>query len=304
MDVNAQSTNTCPGESVPPKIEQTDPRKEHITFGKHKDTPIDQLPHAYIKWLVKNQIYKGKSSLTEGLLALNHLTKNREGQITPADPTAASHKRKLSSQEVVAAAPSAKKTATSVKDEQATPGEAPCYRFTFGKHKDKTLDDVEPKYIDWLIMKGLHEDEDKDDLRDALRRKGIITGRDGPPYTRTWIAPSIHNANPRDRNLYEGDGPRWISDTDAAKYFRVSERMMHRARIPMLSKQMLDAYFEFGSIVVDVMPPKRWLFHVFCYAEHFRTVVDPREALERLLGKNRRREREMMNEVSREVDLW
>ncbi|KAL8647432.1 MAG: hypothetical protein Q9226_006430 [Calogaya cf. arnoldii] len=299
VDVNAQSTKTCPGENVPPKTEQTDPRKEPITFGKHKDTPIDQLPLAYIKWLVKNQIYKGKLSLTEGLLALNYLTKNSEGQITPADPAAASQKRKLSSQEAVAAAPSAKKTATSVKDKQATPGEAPSYRFTFGKHRDQTLDDVEPKYIDWLIMKGLH---DKEDLRDALRRKGIISGRDGPPYTRIWIAPSIDNANPHDPNIFNSDGPRWISDTDAAKYFRVSEKMMHRARIPMLSKQMLDSWIDFGSIVVDVNPPKRWLFHVYCCAEHFGTVGDQKEALERLLGKNRRREREMMDQVSREVD--
>lgn len=237
-------------------------------------------------------------------MALNYLTKNREGQITPVDPATVSHKRKLSSQEVVAAAPSAKKTATSVKDEKTTPGEAPTYRFTFGKHRDQTLDDVEPHYIDWLIMKGLHEDEDREDLRDALRRKGMITGRDGPPYTRTWIAPSIDNANPHDPNFFDGDGPRWISDNDAAKYFRVSEKMMHRARIPMLSKQMLDAWIDFGSIVVDVNPPKRWLFHVFCCAEHFGTIVDPKEALERLLGKNRRREREMMDEVSREVDLW
>lgn len=90
--------------------------------------------------------------------------------------------------------------------------------------------------------------------------------------------------------------PLWISDKDAATYFGLSDPALASAGVHLVTSAELDQYSEGGSLFARTGGRRWWLYPVFACAEHFNTASPgtARQALQRFLGKNGKRESEIM----------
>ncbi len=208
------------------------------------------------------------------------------------------------------------------------PSSVDLYHLDFGKHKGKLLDKVPSDYIDWLIRNEVHTSRPA--LATALRALGKLDASDAAHQDTKLKAPSAHqdtkckapSAN-RDAKLkapsahqetkwkapsvtqakercffdpFLGD-PLWISDKDAATYFNLRDSALASAGVHLVSSIELDMFAQIGgSMFTQAGGRRRWLYQVFACAEHFKTASPgtARQALQRFLGKNKRREDEIM----------
>ena len=178
---------------------------------------------------------------------------------------------------------------------------ADLYRLDFGKHAGTPLDKVPLNYFGWLIRNEVHTSRPA--LATALRALGKLDAPAGAPDaahqdTRTkWKAPSVSKA--KEQCFFDpflGD-PLWISDRDAATYFNLRDSALASAGVHLVSSMELDMFAQVGgSIFTQGGGRRRWLYQVFACAEHFKTASPEtaRQALQRFLGKNKRREDEIM----------
>ncbi len=179
------------------------------------------------------------------------------------------------------------------------PNSADLYRLDFGKHTGTLLHKVPSNYIDWLIRNEIHTSRPA--LATALRALGKLDAPTGAPNAAhqdiTWKAPSVRQA--KEQCFFDpflGD-PLWISDRDAATYFNLRDSALANAGVHLVSSMELDMFAQVGgSMFTQGGGRRRWLYQVFACAEHFKTASPEtaRQALQRFLGKNKRREDEIM----------
>lgn len=78
------------------------------------------------------------------------------------------------------------------------------YRLEFGKHRGKTLDEVPPTYINWIIGEKIYDKGIHPDLKASLLARGMIMDHDGP-------STSLANASKKDpikpNNSSKSDNP-------------------------------------------------------------------------------------------------
>ena len=178
------------------------------------------------------------------------------------------------------------------------------YILDFGTHAGERLSNIPSSYIDWLVKNRVYEK--RPDLAAALREEGLLLDSCAPDTTiPAWKAPNVHGLS--DSRFYDPltQAPRWISDVDASRYFRLSEPLLSESGVHLVSEADLRQSTEFVELLKSSAVPKRWLYHVYVCAGRLGTVggvnvvggsagagtVD--EALEDFLAKNRRREIEI-----------
>lgn len=269
-----------------------------LTFGKHKNQTLSSIPPDYLSWLVKEHIYDSKPVLRAALIAANYLAPT-----APDTPPSTPRKRKVSDESEIALPPSSQKKLAISKEAKQNGTmlnyDGSAYILDFGKHAGSKLRDVPSDYITWLIRIGVHEK--RRDLATALREEGMLAEDSArtadPANSSTWRAPSPHSA--ADSRFHDPltQSPRWISDADASRYFNLSDPLLSNMGVYLVSEEHIKRSSEFGELVAVWKGPKRWLYQVYVCAG--RVGCDsPRgrdEALDEFLGKNRRREAEIMD---------
>ena len=204
-------------------------------------------------------------------------------------------KRKRSTEDVVDESPDSKRPLRAISEgdpqinqERAVgPTIVQPYRLDFGKHRDKTLDEVPSQYVDFLVDEGVYQNRPA--LTSALRARGLL--RDGSRSKAdieaglsSWRKPSLDEM--MDSRMWDDDEEeaRWISPSDARKYFKITSNLLQKARLkPLLGKASHQLA----------------LYQVYACAEHFGTVTcsTTRQALKDFLSKNEQREREILAEA-------
>ena len=172
------------------------------------------------------------------------------------------------------------------------------YIFDFGKHAGKRLREVPSRYISWLINEEVYTNRPA--LATALRALGRLDAAPWPSLRdSTWKAP--HFSEAQEQCFFDPylDAPLWISDQDSARYFNLRGPTLASAGVYLVSSEELESYSEFGSMFVKCGGHRRWLYPVFACAEHFNTAIPrtARQALQKFLDKNKKRETEMMDEL-------
>lgn len=282
-----------------------DEQPYRMTFGKHKNQPLSEVPPDYRSWLIAKEIYADKDDLRAALIQGKYVSPPAtEPKSPPSTPT---RKRKVSESETAVSPSSAKKIAISKEAKRngtMLNYDGTAYILDFGKHAGRKLSDVPSTYISWLITTGVYEK--RSDLTAALRKEGSLVNNCTPDIVdSTWRAPSAHNAS--DSHFYDPltQSPLWISDVDASRYFRLGEPLLSNSGVYPVSEADLRRSAEFAELLTVSKVPKRWLYQVYACARRFSTVGGgtlvgggarantAQEALRDFLGKNRRREGEI-----------
>lgn len=249
-------------------------------FGKHRGLTFDEVPVAYIDWLVQNEIRFDHAIFRA---ALNEYRGTQQAKLQPLLPTDPNPKRKRTfSQTGLPSSPAlSKKHHSSPQDltlsknpnrvPEAAGTSSNLYRLTFGKHAGKTVDELPSSYIEWLMKNGILKSNP--DLASAIKKMA---------HSRlvSWSRPNLRDTHdPRffDRDTYAA---LWIAKTDVETYFNIDEHLVALAKIRPLVKRG----HRYG------------LYPIFVCAQHFRTVMDGTadQALARFLNKNRKREEEIV----------
>jgi len=145
------------------------------------------------------------------------------------------------------------------------------YRFPYGKHAGKTLNELPFSYINWLLNNDISKSNP--DLASALETKGRSR-------LASWTKPSQQDT--QDPRFFDQDtyAALWIAKTDVGKYFNIE--------VPLLA-------------LVNVWPTVKrgrryWLYPIYVCAKHFRTVLKGTadQALAEFLDKNRYREQQII----------
>ena len=160
-------------------------------------------------------------------------------------------------------------------------------RLNFGKHRDKTLDEVPSQYVDFLVDEGVYQTRPA--LASALRAKGSLanTSRsktDIESGLSSWRKPSLDKMI--DSRMWDDDEQEalWITPSDARKYFKTTSFLLQKARIKPLARK---ASYQ--------LP----LYQVYACAEHFGTITSgtTQQAFKDFLSKNEQREKEILAEM-------
>lgn len=260
-------------EEIEAMLEQQDfgseARPYELNFGKYKGLTLNDVPAAYITWLVDNEVHLHREDLKAALEEHRQPQEMREQEVLSLNSNS-DRKRRLSQTELQSASPSPKKQhlsaehlSSSNNDEnahKAVRASSCAYRFSFGKYTGCTLDEVPLAYIKWLVEEEVYRKFK--DLTSAL--KGYLR-------LANWIKPGTINGRFLD---YYTEEPLWISADDAKIYFHLSSRLLQLADVLPLSGGQ-----------------RYWLNQAFHCAKHFRTVTDGStyQALARFLKKNKRR---------------
>ncbi len=276
-----------------------------MTFGKHKNQTLDELPPSYRSWLIEQKIYADKAELKAALVEGNYLASATAPEVPQSTPT---RKRRASIESEIDVTPPfrAKKVAISREaksNDTMLNYDGSAYILDFGKHAGSKLSDVPSTYISWLIEKGAHEH--RPDFAAALHEQGLLGENDnstpdvlGNP---TWRVPSVYDTT--DKRFYDSltQSPLWISDNDVSRYFGLSEPILSQFGAYLVSEAELKRNTEFPELFTVSKGPKRWLYQVFtCAGRNGGTLKGGRtanEALVDFLGKNRRREGEIWDSM-------
>jgi hypothetical protein len=182
------------------------------------------------------------------------------------------------------------------------------YRFNFGMHRGKLLDETPPSYIQWIIRENIAAG--RSDLKEALdqyksraatnssRASGLIEARDAlqsnnpsssaPASARIqadWIVPRLSHAPSRFRDFGED---LWICNRDTRRYFSLSAEEI--SRLPLVSKNP-----EMGR-------ERYWLYHVWDLARVRRGKKGANEGLGQFLGRQRERIEKVWDEMG--LTVW
>jgi uncharacterized protein (DUF3820 family) len=275
-----------------------------MKFGMHKNKRLHELPKDYRNWLIDYEIYADKEDLKAALIEGKYLAAAAVPKPPPSTPT---RKRKASESETFTPPSSKKKLAMSKEAKRngtMLNYDGTTYILDFGTHAGKRLSNVPSSYTDWLVETRVYEK--RSDLAAALREEGLLVDTCAPDTTiPAWKAPSVHGLS--DNRFYDPltQAPRWISDLDAFRYFRLSEPLLSESGVYLVSEAELRQSTEFVELLKSSDVPKRWLYQVYVCARRAGTVgggnlvggsagagtVD--EALRDFLEKNRRREIEI-----------
>ena len=275
----------------------------HMKFGKHKGQTLQDVPPSYLSWLIEQKVYTDKEDLKAALIQGKYLSSAVGPESSPSAPT---RKRKVSeSEEAVPKKFAISKLAKNNGTMLNYDGSA--YILDFGTYAGQKLSDVPFEYISWLIRTGVHQK--RSDLAAALHEAGLLVGRCSTDITDpAWRVPSAHETN--DSRFYDPltQSPRWISDIDVSHYFRLGEPLLSRAGACLVSEAELRRSMEFPELLTCSKSPKRWLYQVYACAGQIGAVSGDGsrcdtadEALRDFLGKNRRREREIWDEMGLET---
>ncbi|KAL8809902.1 MAG: hypothetical protein Q9200_003020 [Gallowayella weberi] len=276
-----------------------------LSFGKHKDHTLREIPQGYRDWLVNEKIYVSKPDLEAALIANNDLAPT-----APGTPPHIATKRKLSDvSESTVLKPSPKKVLISKEAKRngtMLNFDGSTYILDFGKNAGKKLREVPSEYIFWLIANGVPEK--RRDLADALHVEKMLAVDSRYTPDPAWRAPSFRSSA-NDSRFYEPmtQAPLWISDYDVARYFGLSGELLSRMGAHLVSDTEIMRSTEFGELMAMVKGPKRWLFQVHaCAGKVGSDSVDGTkpyeghdEAMKQFLGKNQRRETEIMGSLGR-----
>ena len=209
-------------------------------------------------------------------------------------------KRKRSTEDVVEESPDSKKPLKAInkgdpgikQDRAVGPVSDTPYRLDFGKHRDKTLDEVPSQYVDFLVDERVYQNRPA--LASALRAKGLLgdTSRGKANIESrlsSWRKPSLDEM--MDSRMWNEDEEeaRWITPSDARKYFKINSHLLQHVRIKPLPQK---ASYQ--------LP----LYQVYACAAHFKTITSgtTQQAYENFLSKNDQREREVVAEAGYFVD--
>ena len=285
-----------------------------LTFGKHRGLTIDELSSGYRQFLIEKKVYDRYPDCKAALIAAGYLETSQPADSEPISP---SRKRKALEQSVPSSPQALKRPALSAGQDTKVAAEhtgnqqaADLYFLDFGKHAGKRLRDVPAGYIEWIISNEVYAN--RPPLEFALKALGKLDATDkvalkapGNPDTTApalkdskWKAPPISEArDPCFSDPWLGS-PLWISDRDAATYFGLRDHTLTAAGVHLVGNRELDACTIEGSMMHGG-GRKRWLYPVFACAEHFGTPATgtARQALKAFLGKNRRRESEIMGQL-------
>lgn len=276
----------------------TRPEPYRMTFGKCQGSTIQELRPDYRGWLIGAKAYEHHPDLTSALIAGGYLQPIGETDCQAVSPA---RKRKALEPTVPSSSPppekpalSAVQSSNSVPERADNQQAAELYYFDFGMHAGKTLREVPPSYLDWLINKEIHTS--RPTLAAALRILGRLDSPRPALKESSWKAPAVSEA--RGKCFFDPllGSPRWISDKDTVTYFNLRVPMLARAGIRNLSDKGLDMYTDYGSMFCLSRVPRRWLYQVFACAEHFNTAFPgtAQQALQKFLAKNEQREGEIM----------
>jgi len=255
-------------------------RPYKLDFGIHQGLTFDEVPVAYIDWLVRNEINYDREDFRA---ALDEYRGTQKANVQPLSPTTSNAKRKRtfsqtglpSNSAISRKQPSAPQGHALPKENSQIPEVAgpssDLYRLSFGKYAGQTLDELPSSYINWLLKNGISKSNP--DLASALEARG----RSG---LGSWTIPKPPDTqDPRffDPDTYEA---LWIAKTDTWKYFKIDVHLLALANVLPLAK---------GD-------RRYWLYPIYVCAKHFRTVVKGTadQALAEFLDKNRYREQEIM----------
>lgn len=169
------------------------------------------------------------------------------------------------------------------------------YRFNFGMHKGKLLDETPPDYIQWIIKANIAAS--RPDLREALDQyksraatnsspasvliqardvfKNNSTSSSTPASVKVqadWILPRLSHAPSRFRAFGED---LWICNRDTRRFFSLSAEEM--SRLPLVSKNP-----EMGR-------ERYWLYHVWDLARVRRGKKEADEGLGQFMRRHRGR---------------
>ena len=255
-------------------------RPYKFDFGKHRGLTFDEVPVAYIDWLVQNGINVDRENFRA---ALDEYRGTQKAKVQPLSPTSQNAKRKRSfsgtglppSPAIVKKQRSSPQDSAFSKDDchiaQAAGPSSNLYRLTFGKHTGKTLEELPSSYIEWLLKNGILKSNPG--LASALKKKA---------HSRlvNWTKPNPQDTH--DPRFFDRDtnAALWIAKTDAEKYFNVDVHLLGLAKIWPIVKRS-QSYC---------------LYSIYVCAKHFRTVTEGTadQALAKFLNKNRDREREIV----------
>ena len=265
-----------------------------LTFGKHENKTLQEVPPDYRKWLISDNVYADKEDLKAALIAGGYLSDPFTPPSTPTRkrPLAFDSETPISPSRKVAISRAARRNGTMLNYDGSA------YILDFGKHAGAKLSDVPEDYIDWLIRKEIPAK--RPDLADALRELGMLSAGNNIAITTytvdrpAWKVPSIHETS--DARFFDphSQTPRWISDADASRYFRLEEPLLSTRGLFRVSEDDVKRETQFGELVSVTKGPKRWLYPVFACAMWFGSVPPERgtvdDALRDFLAKNRRRE--------------
>jgi uncharacterized protein (DUF3820 family) len=249
-------------------------------FGKHQGLTFDEVPVAYVDWLVQNEINFDRENFRAALDEYRGTQQAKVQLLSPTSPNA-KRKRSFSGTGVPLSPAIVKKQRSSPQDrafskddcqipEVAGPS-SNLYRLSFGKHAGKTLEELPSSYIEWLLKNGILKSNP--DLASALKKTG---------HSRlaNWTKPNPQDTH--DPRFFDRDtnAALWIAKTDAEKYFNVDVHLLGLARIWPLVKR--------GQ--------RYGLYPIYVCAKHFRTVTEGTadQALAEFLEKNRYREQEIV----------
>lgn len=269
-----------------------------LTFGKHNSQSIHDIPSSYRTWLISQEIYAGKEDLKAALIEGKYLSAAAGTKSAPATPT---KKRRVSDSESAIALPSSAKKLAISKEAKRNGTmlnyDGTTYILDFGKFAGMKLRDVPSTHIDWLITTNIHDR--RPDLAAALYDGGLLPpDADSPEIADIkWKPPSPFATS--DSRFYENltHAPLWISDVDTSRYFRLGEPLLPSAGVHLVSEAELRRSVEFEELLSFFKGPKRWLYQVHACAERFGGAADADRALGEFLGKNRRREEEIWDEM-------
>ena len=272
-----------------------------LTFGKHKGLTVHELPPDYRAWLIDKKIYADKPDLEAALTGGEYLSLAPR----PTSPASTPTRKRKASGDIIrtsSSSPSPRARKVAISQEAKRNGtmlnyDGTAYILSFGKHAGKKLSEVPSSYISWLIAEGAHKT--RHDLASALREENLLPTDDSetptPVNDDIWRAPSAYEA--RDGRFYDPwtSAPLWISDRDCSHYFGLSEPLLSRLGVRLVSEADLRRSSEFPELMVVSKGPKRWLYQVYACAGRNGGKCD--EALTDFLGKNQRREREIYDEL-------
>ena len=296
-----------------------------LTFGTHKNKTLDEIPPSYRSWLVRDNVYDGKDDLKAALIAGNFLVPPTDPLTPPSTPIPAtpSRKRRAPLDDDIGGSPSSRRKLV-ISERAKRNGtmlnyDGSDYILDFGKHHGEKLCDVPPDYARYLIKAGAHRS--RPDLTAALQEQGYhIPDQEPTPsssqqsvdavelpvpygeYRRPWKVPAIHEAGDDARFIDpHTQATRYISDADAHTYFGLEESLLAERGANLITERDIKRNAPYTELITVYRGPKRWLYQVYACAARFDTAPSVHgtadEALRAFLGKNRKREQEIRDEL-------
>lgn len=224
-------------------------------FGKHQGLTFDEVPVAYVDWLVQNEINFDRENFRAALDEYRGTQQAKVQLLSPTSPNA-KRKRSFSGTGVPLSPAIVKKQRSSPQDrafskddcqipEVAGPS-SNLYRLSFGKHAGKTLEELPSSYIEWLLKNGILKSNP--DLASALKKKGhsrltvsvgATSGRPRPRYLHWEVSSNLKHSNQLDQLYYPMETSIMLSRYDHG--FRPAGRGTGSHAVLVESPYSLDA---------------------------------------------------------------